>query len=358
MEMATIKDIAKEANVSIATVSRILNNDATLSVSEDTRKRVFLVAKELQYKPLRKRTQKLQQLDSKKDDFNIGLLLAYSQQDEVNDPYYLSIRQGIEKQCSEEGIAISKIIRVSEHLTTESLADLDGVIVVGGISSEELKMIYEETNQIVFVSHVPKGEELDFVVSDLSKATDAVLDHLLKLGHQNIGFIGGETVVKKVSSGDIERIQDTRHAAYEKKLKELRLYNEEFVFVSDEEWSTASGYNLMKKAIEKGKLPSAFIVASDPMSIGALHALNEAGISVPNDVAVVSFDDIEAAAFLNPPLSTVKIHTEEMGKMSVTCLLGRMKGREIPVHVTIPTKLVIRKSCGGNGEEDSKFVLN
>ncbi|RBW67925.1 LacI family DNA-binding transcriptional regulator [Bacillus taeanensis] len=346
--MATIKDIAKEANVSIATVSRILNNDETLSVSEDTRKRVFLVAKELQYKPLRKRNQKQQTIHKKDDHFKIGLLLAYSQQEEVNDPYYLSIRQSIEKKCSDESITISKMIRVPDHLTAKSLAGLDGVIVVGGILSEELNMIYEETNNIVFVSYAPKGEELDFVVSDLRKATEAVIDHLLALGHQKIGFVGGETIIKKINSDEIVRIKDGRHEAYEKKLKELGLYNRDSVFITDSDWSTANGYDLMKQAIEAGDLPSAFIIASDPMSIGALHALNEANIRVPEEVAIVSFDDIDAAAFLNPPLSTVRVHTEEMGRMGVNCLLDRMKGRKVPVQVIIPTKVIVRKSCGGN----------
>jgi LacI family transcriptional regulator len=94
-------------------------------------------------------------------------------------------------------------------------------------------------------------------------------------------------------------------------------------------------------------LPTAVVLASDPMAIGAIRALHEAGIKVPEDISVISFDDIEAAAFLNPPLSTVKVQTEEMGKTAVKLLYDRLKNeREIPLRVTLPTKLVLRDSTG------------
>ncbi|MCM3186969.1 galactokinase [Priestia megaterium] len=100
-----------------------------------------------------------------------------------------------------------------------------------------------------------------------------------------------------------------------------------------------------KRAIEKGNLPSAMIIASDPMAIGALRALYEEGINVPEDISLISFDDIEAAEFLNPPLSTVKIHAEEMGRMAAKLLWDRLNGRNISTRVVLDTELIIRKSC-------------
>ncbi|NEW00623.1 substrate-binding domain-containing protein [Bacillus megaterium] len=101
----------------------------------------------------------------------------------------------------------------------------------------------------------------------------------------------------------------------------------------------------MKKFIEKGSLPSAMLIASDPMAIGAMRALNEANIKVPQDLSIISFDDIEAAAYLNPPLSTVKIHTDEMGKMAVKLLYDRIKGRSVPIKAILAADFILRDSC-------------
>lgn len=114
------------------------------------------------------------------------------------------------------------------------------------------------------------------------------------------------------------------------------------------EYTMSHGYELMKKAIKKKNVPKAFFVASDPMAIGALRALQEAGLSVPSDVALVAFDDIEAARFSSPPLSTVKVYTKEMGQTGVKLLMDRINGRNLPIKVTIPTSLVIRQSCGSS----------
>jgi LacI family transcriptional regulator len=127
-------------------------------------------------------------------------------------------------------------------------------------------------------------------------------------------------------------------------MRENGLYNPEKVLVGD--WGPTSGYSLMKQLIDKGQLPSAVVVGSDPMALGVLRALHEADLKVPEDVSVVSFDDIEAAAFMNPRLSTVKVHTDEMGKTAVKILFDRLKGRTVPIKVTLPTELVIRDSAG------------
>ncbi|GAA3317000.1 hypothetical protein GCM10020331_014590 [Ectobacillus funiculus] len=131
-------------------------------------------------------------------------------------------------------------------------------------------------------------------------------------------------------------MEDKREKTFQRIMKEKGLYNTEYTFIG--EWTSAGGYERMKEALDKGNHPSAFVVASDPMAIGAMRALHEAGIKVPEEMALISFDDIEAAAFLNPPLSSVKVHTDEMGALAVDTLLSRLKGRQIPVKVVLPTK--------------------
>ena len=110
------------------------------------------------------------------------------------------------------------------------------------------------------------------------------------------------------------------------------------------EYTMESGYELMKRALA-APLPEAFFIASDSMAIGALTALKEANISVPDDLAIVSFNDIEVAKYSSPPLTTVKVFTEEMGDTGVKMLLDRLNGRQIPIKSVLPTQLIVRESC-------------
>ena len=343
--MATMKDIAQIANVSIATVSRILNNDATLSVSEETRQRVFSIAKQLDYKPIRKRYSK-----KKKEVYHIALLLAVSQHDEANDPYFALIRQGIEEKCEQLPIHISSVIRVN-GVEVQDLSKFDGLIVIGGIDPEDIKRYFPENDHVVFVTQVINIDEYDVVRSDLETATEGILDYLIELGHKKIGYIGGSETIKKLDGGKSYEIDDIRKQIFEKKMKMMGLYEPKYVFIGD--WSPAEGYELMKKAIELGNLPSAFVIASDPMAIGALRAIHQAGLKVPEDISIISFDDIDAAAFLNPPLSTVKMYAYEMGEIAVNALYERMNGRSIPVKILTPAKLIIRESCAMKKDHSS-----
>jgi len=339
--MATIKDIAREANVSTAAVSRILNYDQTLSVSDDTRQRVLEVAQQLDYKPSKRRTNGKVAKEEKRA-FQIGLVIALTPQDEVNDPYFLSIRQGIERRCEQIGLNISSVIRINEETIYSNFQELDGLIVIGSIDIAEGNPFYLQSTNVVFVNSSPDEDRFDSVISDYERATEGVLHQLFAAGHERIGYIGGKEMVKRLN-GEVYRMEDKREKTFQRIMKEKGLYNTEYTFIG--EWTSAGGYERMKEALDKGNHPSAFVVASDPMAIGAMRALHEAGIKVPEEMALISFDDIEAAAFLNPPLSSVKVHTDEMGALAVDTLLSRLKGRQIPVKVVLPTKLIVRESC-------------
>ncbi len=338
--MATIKDIAGKAGVSPATVSRILNNDTTLSVGEDTRKRVLEAAAFLNYKPTRKR-------NNNKDDsdtFEIGIISAITQEEEVQDPYFMSIRLGVEIACAKFPFKIKTVINAGNHGSFDDLKHLDGIIVIGGIDPSSVQEFCNTNKNIVFINHLPENGEYDTVASGLDKATEDVLNYLLELGHSEIGFIGGKDKFNRLyDNKPMGETQDIRKLAFDKVMKQNQLYQQEFVHIG--EWGATSGYQLMKRALEAEKLPTAIVCASDPMAIGAMRALHEAKIKVPQDMSVISFNDIEAAEFLNPPLSTVRIHTDEMGKTAVKLLYDRIKGREIPIKAVLSTELVIRDSC-------------
>lgn len=138
--------------------------------------------------------------------------------------------------------------------------------------------------------------------------------------------------------------EDERLSTYKRYIGEKKIENTQDSYVG--EFTLSDGYALMQQAIAGGNLPQAFFIASDSMAVGALRALQEKNIKVPEDVAIVSFNDIEMAAYVNPPLTTVKVHTEQMGSVAVKLLLDRLAGREIPLKVTVPTELIVRESCG------------
>ncbi|MEK3789379.1 LacI family DNA-binding transcriptional regulator [Paenibacillus sp. FSL K6-1230] len=325
--MATIKDIARQAGVSAATVSRVLNNDLSLSVSEDTRSNIFAIAEQLQYKP--KRLGQLKR-NMQRAGKTVSLLLWCSIEEERDDPYYASIRRGIEIRCEELGLTLGQTLRGRHSIA--QLQPADGLIVVGGVDPEEITPLPVTKEAIVLVDQYQELLDYDTVRVHFRQAVDQALGHLVELGHRSIAFVGGE------SNGE-------RRAHYFKKLLQERgLYNPDFVRVGA--WSSADGYRMMNDLLTGAERPTAVFAASDPLAVGVLRALHGHGLQVPQDMAVVGFDDIEMAAYLQPALTTIRAYPEQMGRSAVQLLSERLEGREAPAHSVIGTKLIVRESSG------------
>ncbi|MGG1399147.1 LacI family DNA-binding transcriptional regulator [Bacillus salipaludis] len=327
--MATIKDIAQLAGVSIATVSRVLNYDTTLSVSDDTKKRIFEAAEELSYKKLPAR---------KQETGKIALLQWYTEKEELEDLYYMSIRLGVENRCRHHGLQMSSYFR--DNIEDLKLDDLRGLIAIGKFSSKQVKELSSITKNIVFVDYSPDEEQFDSIVIDFEKATKKVLNHLIKKGHERIGYIGGREVFRDKTSP----IEDPRESTFKHYLAEKGLLNEAYMYNGS--FSVQDGHSLMKKAIDEHKeqLPTAFFAGNDSIAVGALRALLEEGISVPDRVNIIGVNDISLAKYVFPALSTVKVYTELMGETAVDTLLEKIEGRKIAKKIMIATKLILRNS--------------
>lgn len=332
--MATLKDIAKLAGVSPATVSRVLNHDESLSVSDETRERVFEAAGSLGYKTIKQRNKRMGK------GIRIGIVHWYSQKEEVGDPYYLSIRKGIEKECIKKKVEVMTIFKNHDEDASNQLKNLRGIVAIGKFSQEEIQQFASYTKNIVFADFSPDEKKYDSVVIDFRKTMIEVLEYLLGIGHRRIGFIGGREYVGK----NKEMLHDEREVTFRDFMMSKGLYHDENLYIG--RFAPQDGYNLMKKAIAKGNLPTAFFVASDSMAMGAIQALYEANINVPGDVSICGFNDIATAKYLIPPLTTVKVHTEFMGSTAVDLLLERIhEDREICKKVVLPTEFVVRGSC-------------
>ncbi|SHM57129.1 LacI family DNA-binding transcriptional regulator [Gracilibacillus kekensis] len=334
--MTTIKDIAKHADVSTATVSRVLNNDKHLSVSVETKKKILDICDEFGYVPLKKRRPQIEEGAKTKE---IGIIMYCSQEYEWEDVYFLSIRKGIENECRNKNVLVKRIIHLGDQSSKE-INDLDGVIVVGIPNPEEEKMLDETLgDNIVYVNNLVENDQVDNIIIDYEKATNKALDHLLELGHTRIGYIGGRE--HRGRSGP--EMANPRKEAFEAKMNSHQLLNNNYIYLADE-FLIKDGYDCIQHAIKNKEMPSAFFVASDAMAIGAIRALDEQGLHVPDDISIVSFNDISMAEYTKPALSTIKIYTEEMGKHAVKLLLDRFDGRRIPVKVVTPSKLIVRES--------------
>src|SRR5699024_3551615 len=319
--MVRIKDIAKQASVSSTTVSRVLNKDKTLSVSDETRQRILQIAKDLNYKTFQERRGE-ERLNKKQSSINVGIIIVRTFEEEANDPYYVSIRHGIEKECRNQGISNIELFQF-HHLNMENAASgVDGLIVVGKISEEDIKHLNPTIDNIIYIDYSPNEDDFDSVIVVFDKVTNQLLDHLLTIGYKRIGFIGG--LHEKHYIGVNTTYKDDRQIAFEKRMKGEGLYNVEDVHIG--KFTMAHGYKLMKSALEQGSLPDAFLIASDQMAIGAINALHEENVQVPQDVAIISIDGLEMAEFSNPPLTTMVVPTEEMGSIGVKLLLDRIKG--------------------------------
>jgi LacI family transcriptional regulator len=338
--VVTIKDIAARAGVSIATVSRVLNYDETLNVSEATKKKIFEVAEELDYVKLRKRKSK------KTDSVKVAIIDRLSDKEYLEDPYFLSIRLGIEGRCSYENI---QILRSTKDGIFDIKEDLDGIIAIGIFQENEIEEFNKLSKNIVFVDSSPNEDIYDSVVVDLKRAAVNALKYFTDIGHDKIGYIGMQYYAR--TSGGKVKIMDERQEAYREYMINTGKYNEEFIVVKDVEhpevYSThADGYNFMKEALTRTEVPTAFLVLSDAMAIGAYRAIMEAGLKVPDDISIIGFDDISVARYMNPTLSTVRIYTKFMGETAVELLMERIKSdRQICKKVIIPTKLIARESC-------------
>jgi LacI family transcriptional regulator len=334
--MATIKDIALKAGVSLATVSRVLNYDATLSVTDDTRKKILEIAEELEYKTVRERNIS-RNIDKR---IKIGIIHWYSEKDEIGDPYYLSIRIGIEKNCFNKNIDLINIFKQDGKYGNYELEKVEGIIAVGKFSFDEIEDFSVYSSNIVFVDSSPNDKKFDSVIVDFKEAVVEVLKYLLDLGHKEIGYIGGREYIGK--NNDL--ITDEREKTFYNFMRNKLVYNPNVVRTG--RYTVSDGYKLTKNILQNEEMPTALFIASDTVAIGAIRAIHEADLSVPQDISIVGFNDIATSKYLVPPLTTVKVHTVFMGVTAVNLLLERIiENREIAKKVTIPFEFIIRESC-------------
>ncbi|WP_028866091.1 transcriptional regulator EbgR [Psychromonas aquimarina] len=322
--MATLKEIAEEASVSLATVSRVLNDDPTLSVKQETKRKVLEIAEKLQYKAVSVRKSKV----SKIRQLRFAAVYTYPQDIEFSDPYYLSIRHGIETQCNKLNI---ELLSYYDAQVSEVDSGVDGVLIIGRLQPDSLHKLTDITPHLLYIDYSDPHKKIDCVDVDLQQISIDVLNFFADQGYKRVGFIGGQD---NIGETDIRERAFCEYGRLNGMVCEQDVYRGTF--------SSSSGYKTAKTMLS-GDYPPALFVASDSIAIGVLRAINEKGLSIPDDIALISVNDIPTAKFVFPPLSTFHIHSELMGVQGVNMLLEQERDhRTIPVRLTIPCELKLR----------------
>ena len=227
----TLHDIADKAGVSIATVSRILNNDVTLSVNEKTRQRVLATAEEFNYtKHKRARNNQVQR---------VAVVQWYSLTQELDDLYYMAIRMEIERAAQQQGL---QTVPVYQNNMEEIPRDVTGIIAIGKFSDSQVQALRLVTSNIVFVDYDSLAAGYDCLVPDFENAVRSVISEFVSEGINDIGMLAGTE-----KTTDRQIVPDLRRFYFESNLRQQNLYHPEFIFAGD--YTSMSGYNAMKKAI-------------------------------------------------------------------------------------------------------------
>ena len=309
--MATIRDIAKLAGVSPATVSRVLNYDQELSVAQETKQRIFEVAEELNYTKHKRANKAVKSV--------IRLVQWYNEAEELADLYYLSIRLGIEKKAEELNIQIRR-----ETLNDLSDTQVSGTIALGKFDAEQIRQLRKVDDNLLFVDFDGMNMGLNSIVVDFDQSLNLVIDYFIQQGHQKIGILSGKEATKHNLQPIEDRPEFTLTAAF----------------------SMEAGKTAMTKFLmETKEYPNALFASSDALAVGAMQAIQEAGLKIPEDISVIGFNDVSVAKYVSPSLSTVKVETEWMGELAVSTILELAKEvSPVPRKITLGTKLIQRDS--------------
>lgn len=332
----TIEQIAELAQVSRSTVSRVLNNHP--SVRPPVRDRVLQVIRENNYAP----RAAARSLASSRTDV-IGLLIPRSAGVIFADPFFSQMIQGITEASASLGyfLMLAMVTAEMEQSFYNRILrsrHFDGVIMLSSdVDDPILPLLIQDRTPLVLIGHHPFFQNLNTVDVENRAGARQAVTHLLSLGYRRVATITGS--LQMIAGMD-------RRDGYKQALLEAGIdINSELII--DGGFTREGGYAAMQRLLALERRPQAVFVAADSMASGALRAIREAGLTAPEDIALVSFDDLPLAAYAEPPLTTVHQPIAEMGATAVKVLIDQIEDPErAPVTVRLPTHLVVRSSCG------------
>jgi LacI family transcriptional regulator len=337
----TIKDIARQAGVSIATVSRTLTGKN--GMSPETRERILRISKSLNYFPnLRARG-----LVAKKPDV-LGIVIPRTSEFAFSNPFYAEVLKGIGKKARESGQYLLFAFQGEEgyvRMVQHGLAG--GIIVVANrIDDPRLQEAWKMKIPVVLIPGYPWEQQIPSVDGDSFDGILKAVNHLVELGHRRIAFLNGPSNSKY----SIQRLAGYREGLIRNRLP----FQKDWVYEFDA--AQEGGYQGMRRFFSRGEAPTAVLVVNDFSAMGALRAAKEMRYRVPEDVSVIGYGDVPFASMTDPPLTTLRTPYQEMGHQAADMLLRLIRGKRLlQKHVVMPVELVVRKSTASPPRQGRGF---
>ena len=331
--MASIRDVAKLAKVSPASVSRILSNDVTYNCTEKTRRDVLNAAKQLNYKVPESYKVK------RKGVYRIGCITRLTPERGI-DSYYASILEGIRTRLEKYNQRLEFVKSRYDIDTPERLKEvfdkpLDGLIIMESYPKETMDYFKSRVKCIVGIDTDESG--IDNIRYNRFFAGCQAMNYLVENGHKKIAYIGSKLPSK-------EDYQIGRSEAYAK-VMDANNFKIEEGWVINCEWSRNICYDKTLELMKSENRPTAIFVGSDHMAMACISAINSLGIKIPDDVSVIGISDIEASKYMTPPLTTIAIPQKSIGEIAVDDLINKLNGdSKVTKQIFIPTELIVRKS--------------
>jgi LacI family transcriptional regulator len=327
-----IRDVAKAAGVSVATVSKVLNGYTTVNVK--TKEKVLQIVKDMRFHP----NSAARSLVGRRS-MTIGIFLTT----DLAHPFFTQILGGMELSLKSKGYDLIYLAQLSWNKEYSFVRhcqsrNVEGVVVFG-FQHDNMNFgeLIESGIPSVFIDLDVKEGRAGYISSDNLSAARHTVQYLTGLGHRRISFLSGimDTYVGRL-----------RLEGYLAGLDNADIpYREDYVAEGD--FTKETGYVAMQKLLSLGECPTAVICCSDLSAVGAMEAIQDAGLAIPEDISVVGFDDIEIASYVRPALTTVRQDMRTIGQMTIELLDELINNEQLaPPEVIVPTELIIRDSCG------------
>jgi LacI family transcriptional regulator len=326
----TVYTVAEKAGVSIATVSRVVNNSP--KVHPKTRAKVLQVIEELDYHP---------NLSAQGLALNITEIIALIFPD-ISGPFYSEVIRGVEKEASQHDYNLLIYGTHGKESNARFLRRLPGrvdgmILMTRSVDDQYIYDLSRKHIPFVLLDRETESVDTDCILSNNVEAAVQATDHLIQHQLRRIAFISGP---------DGSPDSNARFSGYQQALRKSELPITPSM-IEHGDFRQPSGYQAMSRLLDQPDPPDAVFAANDEMAIGAIEAIRNRGLNVPDDLAVIGFDDIQMASYIQPSLTTVRQPMRQFGTLAVQQLLRRIHDPSIEAEtIVLPTQLVIRHSCG------------